>query len=107
MEISAVAGSNRLFCPVPHRAMSAPKHDLSTQAGPNTVPLYIILTAQTRQEWTAGSLVFGGVGQRAASLAYYQIAGGTITPCTNRDTHFSPTMEMYGYSPSSTLQPIR
>jgi hypothetical protein len=47
---------------VPNRAMSAPKHDLSTPAGPDTILLYIILTAQTRQEWTAGSSVFGGVG---------------------------------------------
>jgi hypothetical protein len=63
-----VAGSNRLFCPVPNRAMSAPKHDLSTQAGPDTVPLYIILTAQIRQEWTAGIISFRRRGT-AGSLA--------------------------------------
>ena len=65
---------------------------------------------RTRRQQTSGRLGEASlpvVRIFAASLAYYQIAGGTITPCTNRDTHFSPTMEMYGYSPSSTLQPIR
>jgi hypothetical protein len=45
MEIAAVTGSNRLFCPVPNRAMSALQHDLSTQAEPETVLLYMKLTA--------------------------------------------------------------